>query len=141
AIEAGAFSAGTRGLVNRGAKWAGVVRGMRWVFCLAWMINPMIFIYAAQGMAEASFIFFFTGSILVFLRWCDSRRGALLPLMGLLAGLGCLCRVEMFGVTLLLGIAVVIRTVRWRVSWREVETAALMYALPALLMIMLWIGS
>jgi hypothetical protein len=140
-IEAAIFSAGTVVLFNSGLKWAGVVRGMRWVFCLAWMINPMIFIYAAQGMAEASFIFFFTSSILVFLRWCDSRRASLLPLMGLLAGLGCLCRVEMFVVTLFLGICVVVRTVRWRVSWREVETAALLYALPAILMIMLWVGS
>ena len=140
-IEAAIFSAGTVVLFNVGLRWAGVVRGMRWIFCLAWLFNPMIIIYAVQGMAEAMFVFFAVASILVFLRWCENRRGGLLPLMGILAGLGCLCRNEMFFLTAALGAGVVIRTIRWKVSWREVETVALMFALPALLMIMLWIGS
>jgi hypothetical protein len=140
-IEAAMFSAGTVVLLNSGLKWAGVVRGMRWIFCAAFAINPMIVVYAAQGMSEAPFIFFFVGSILVYLRWAESRRAALLPLMGILAGAGCLCRVEMFLVTLFIGVGVVLRSVRWRVSWREIETVALLYALPAILIIGLWIGS
>ena len=31
----------------------------------------------AQGMSEAPFMFFFVASILVFLRWCESRRAIL----------------------------------------------------------------
>ena len=35
-IEAAAFSAGSVALLNGGLRWAGVVRGMRLVLCLAW---------------------------------------------------------------------------------------------------------
>ena len=140
-ILASIFSAGTVVLINSGLRWAGVVRGMRWVFCLVWIVNPMTLIYATQGMSEAEFIFFAVAAILVFLRWCDSRRAALLPLMGILAGLGCLCRNEMIVLTVFMGVGVIVRSVRWRLSLREVETYALMFGLPALLMIMLWLGS
>jgi hypothetical protein len=140
-IEASIFSAGTVVLFNSGLKWAGVVRGMRWVFCLVWIANPMTMLYAAQGMAEAVFIFFVVASILVFVRWCESQRGALLPLMGILAGLGCLCRNEMLVLTFVMGIGVIVRSIRWKVSWREVETHALMFGLPAVLTIMMWLGS
>ena len=85
-IEAAAFSAGTVVLLNVGLRWAGVVRGLRVVLCLVWMINPMLAIYATQGMSEAVFIFFFFASILAFLRWCDSGRTSLLPLVGIHAG-------------------------------------------------------
>src|SRR5579863_4751399 len=64
-IEAALFGAGTVVLLNSGLKWAGVVRGMRWVICLVWVSNPMTVIYAAQGMSETPFIFFFIASILV----------------------------------------------------------------------------
>lgn len=140
-IEAAIFSAGTVVLFASGLRWAGVSRGMRWVFCLVWMINPMIVVYGIQGMAEAPFVFFIVASLLVFLRWCESRRAALLPLLGIVAGLGCLCRNEMFALTFFLGLGVIARSYRWRVSWREVETHALLFALPAVLMMGLWIGS
>jgi len=140
-ILASLFSAGTVLLFNNGLKWAGVTRGMRWIFCLVWMINPMVVIYASQGMSEAPFMFFAVASILVFLRWAETRRMSLLPLLGVVAGLGCLCRNEMILLTFVIGIGVIVRSYRWRVSWREIETHALLFGLPALLMAMLWIGS
>lgn len=140
-IEAAAFSAGTAVLINSGLRWAGVVRAMRWVFCLIWVVNPMTIIYAAQGMSEAMFVFFFTGSILVFLRWSENRRTSLLPLLGVLAGGGCLCRNEAFAVAFLLGVGVTVQAVRNGGRWREVETELLLYALPAVFVTMLWIGS
>ena len=143
AIEASIFSAGTVVLFNSGLKWAGVVRGMRWVLCAVWMINPMTVIYAAQGMSEALFVFFFVASILVFLRWAESGRGALLPLMGILVGLDCLCRVEAFFLAFAMGVGVIVMSIR-RLEpggWRRVETEALMFGLPVLLMVGLWLGS
>ena len=140
-IEASLFGAGTVVLLNSGLKWAGVVRGMRWVICLIWMANPMTIIYAAQGMSEAPFIFFFMASILVFLRWTESNRTSLLPLMGVLAGLGCLCRNEAFAVAFLMGVGVIAVAVRRRARWREIENVALLYGLPTLFVIMLWLGT
>jgi hypothetical protein len=140
-IESAAFGAGTVVLLNSGLKWAGVVRGMRWVFCAVWLLNPEMLFYDGSGMAEAPFIFFAFASILLFLRWCDSRRTALLPLLGVAAGLGCLCRIDMFPLAALLGAGVLVRSVHRGVSWREVETKVLLYALPAFFVVMLWIGS
>jgi hypothetical protein len=140
-IMAAMFGAGTVVVFNSGLKWAGVTRGMRWIFCAVWMINPMVVIYSAQGMSEAPFMFFAASSILIFLRWADSRRLALLPLLGITAGLGCLCRNEMLLLTFFIGVGIIVRSYHWRISWRQLETYALLYGLPAILMIMLWVGS
>ena len=140
-IEAAAFSAGTVVLFNSGLKWAGVVRGMRWILCFVWMVNPMIVIFATQGMSEAPFMFFFVASILVFIRWCESRRTSLLPLAGVLAGGAALCRDEALLVAFLMGIGVIVQSVRNGARWRQIETEALLYGLPALFVIGLWLGT
>jgi hypothetical protein len=140
-IMAAAFSAGTVVLLNRGLRWAGVVRGMRWVICLMWTLNPMIVLYAAQGMSEAPFMFFFVGSILVFLAWSENRRASLLPLLGVLAGGAALCRDEALVLAFVMGICVVVQSWRHGDGWRKVETEALMYGLPAILVISLWLGT
>ena len=140
-IEAALFGAGTVVLFNSALRWAGVVRGMRWVICILWMINPMIIIYSILGMGEGPFMFFLAAAVIVFLRWCESRRASLLPLCGILIGLSCLCRYEAFLVAVVLGVGIVMESARGRSGWRKVETEAIMYALPALLVVMLWIGS
>jgi hypothetical protein len=140
-IESAAFGAGTVVLLNVALRWAGVVRGMRWLICAAWVLNPEIALYNTSGMAEPLFIFFGFASALTLLRWCESRRSSLLPLLGVLVGLGCLCRVDMFGLALFVGGAVLVRSVRRGGSWRQVETRVLLYALPGILTVMLWIGS
>src|SRR5438132_6929712 len=140
-IEAAAFSAGTVVLLNVGLRWAGVVRGLRVVLCLVWMINPMLAIYATQGMSEAVFIFFFFASILVFLRWCDSGRTSLLPLVGILAGCAALCRIEAILVAFLIAYAVIVQSIQNGSKWRQVETEALLYLLPAVFVMGLWLVS
>jgi len=140
-IESAIFGAGTVILFNSGLKWAGVARGMRWVLCVVWLINPMTILYFTQGMSEGMFIFFFAASILVFLRWSESGRGVLLPLMGILVGLDCLCRNEAFVLALVMGVAVMVMAARRRGGWREIETTALLFGLPAFLVVMLWFGT
>lgn len=140
-IEAALFGAGTLVVLNSGLKWAGVVRPLRWVICLVWLSNPMTIIYAGQGMSETPFIFFFFASILIFLRWTESNRTALLPLMGVLAGLGCLCRNEAFSTAALIGVGVIVISIRRRTAFRETENAALLYGLPAVFVVLLWLGS
>jgi hypothetical protein len=141
-IEAAAFGAGTVVLFNVGLRWAGVIRPMRYIICAVWMINPMITIYSAQGMAEAPFMFFFVAATIVFLRWAESRRTSLLPLMGLLAGAAALCRNEALLFAFAMGVAVIVMSIRHKpAGWRQVETEALLYGLPCVLMIMLWLGT
>ena len=141
-IEAAAFGAGTVVLFNVGLRWAGVIRPMRYIICAVWMINPMITIFSAQGMAEAPFMFFFVAATIVFLRWAESRRTSLLPLMGLLAGASALCRNEALLFAVVMGIGVIVMSIRHRpAGWRQVETEALLYGLPCVLMIMLWLGT
>jgi hypothetical protein len=140
-IEAAAFSAGSMVLINVGLRWAGVVRGLRYVICAFWAINPMLIIFGVQGMAEAPFVFFFLAAMVVFMRWSESRRGSLLPLMGILAGCAALCRNEALLFAFALGVGVILQSFRNERNWRRVETEALMYGLPALLFIGLWIGS
>jgi hypothetical protein len=56
-------------------------------------------------------------------------------------GLDCLCRNEAFALALVMGIAVIVMAIRRRGGWREVETIALMFGLPAIMVIMLWLGT
>ena len=101
----------------------------------------MTALYAVQGMSEAPFIFFFVASIYTFLRWCETRRTVLLPLAGVLVGADCLCRNEALVIALLMGIGVIVQSIRDRGNWRQVETQALLFGLPALFVLMLWLGS
>ena len=101
----------------------------------------MTMLYATWGMAEAMFIFFALASVMVFLRWAETRRTALLPLLGVMAGLGGLTRMEFNALAVALGIAVAVKAVRRGASWREVETHVLLYALPGIFLVGLWIGS
>ena len=140
-IEAALFGAGTVVVINAGARWAGVMAPLRWLICLAWIANPMVLIYSTQGMSEAPFMFFFAASLLVFLVWSENSRPFHLPVMGTLAGLGCLCRNESLIVALVLGAGVIAIGVRRRESWGNIENSALMYALPAAFFVLLWLGS
>src|SRR5262249_10285540 len=138
---AAAFSAGSVALLNAGLRWAGVVRGMRLVLCLAWMLNPMLLAYAVQGMSEAEFIFFFIAAILVFLRWSANQRATLLPVIGILTGCAALCRVEALLLAIVMGYAVAMQSLQNGSKWRQVENEILLYLLPALFVIGLWLGS
>jgi len=140
-IVASACSAGTVVLFNSGLRWAGVLRGMRWVLCAIWVLNPMTLFYATSLESEPVLIFFAVATLVIFLRWAESRRAALLPLLGIVAGLACLSRVEAVVLALFVGGAVLARSFHRGVSWRELETTLLLYALPALFTFGLWIGS
>ena len=140
-IEAALFGAGTVVLINAGARWAGVVPPQRWLICIAWVANPMTLIYSTEGMSEAPFMFFFAASLLVFLVWTENRRASMLPLLGVLAGLGCLCRNEAFIVAFVLFIGVIAISIRRRESLGAIENAALLYALPAVFVALLWLGT
>ena len=140
-IEAALFGAGTVVLINGGARWAGVKAPLRWLICVAWVANPMVLIYATEGMSEAPFMFFFVASLLVFLMWTENPRPAYLPMLGVLAGLGCLCRNESLVIAFMLGVGVIAVSVRRRESLGKVENAALLYALPAAFFVLLWLGS
>lgn len=140
-IEAALFGAGTVVLINAGARWAGVVPPLRWLLCLVWIANPMVLIYSTEGMSEAPFIFFFVAAVLVFLAWTENPKASSLPLLGVLIGLACLCRNESFILIPLFLAGVIAISVRRRESIGAVENAALMYVLPAVFFVTLWLGT
>jgi hypothetical protein len=140
-VESALFGAGTVVLINLGLRRAGVIPPVRWLVLLVWIANPMTALYSAQGMSEAPFVFFVIASFLSFLRWTDSRKPGELAALGVLVGLGTLVRIEMIPVALAVGAGVLFCSLGRKVSWRQLETQMLLYALPAVFVLSLWIGS
>lgn len=140
-VQGALFGAGTVVLLNLGLRRAGVVMPARWLVLVAWLLNPMIALYAAQGMSEGPFVFFVIASFLSFIRWAESRRPAELAALGVLVGLGTLVRTEMILVAIVMGAGVFYCSLGRKVGWRQLETHTLLYALPALFVFGLWIGS
>jgi hypothetical protein len=140
-IEAALFGAGTVVLLNLGLRRAGVLLPVRWLVLVAWVANPMTAIYSVIGMSEGPFVFFIVASLFAFMRWADEQRPAQLALLAVLVGLGTLVRTEMVFLAFIMGIGVVYCSLGRKVSWRELETRALLYGLPVLLILGLWIGS
>jgi hypothetical protein len=140
-IEAAMFGAGTVVLLNQGLRRAGILPPVRWLVLAVWLANPMVALYSAQGMSEAPFIFFVVASLMSFLRWTETRSAGELAALGVLVGLGTLCRIEMVPMALLIGAGIVFCSLGRKVGWRQLETQLLLYALPALFVFGLWIGS
>ncbi len=140
-VQAALFGAGTVVLINLGLRRAGVIPPVRWLVLLMWIANPMTALYSAQGMSEAPFVFFAVASFLSFIRWTDSRKPGELAALGVLVGLGTVVRIEMIPVALAVGAGVLFCSLGRKVSWRQLETQMLLYALPAVFVLALWIGS
>ncbi|MDQ6846887.1 MAG: hypothetical protein M3019_04805 [Candidatus Dormibacteraeota bacterium] len=140
-VQAALFGAGTVVLINMGLRRAGVILPVRWLVLVVWLANPMIALYSAQGMSEGPFVFFVIASFLAFMRWTDTRHPGELAALGVLVGLGTLVRIEMVPVAMVIGAGVLACAIRRKVGWREIETTVLLYALPALFVFGLWVGS
>jgi hypothetical protein len=140
-VQAALFGAGTVVLINLGLRRAGAIAPVRWLVLLVWVANPMTALYSAQGMSEAPFVFFVVASFLSFIRWTDSRKPGELAALGVLVGLGTVVRIEMIPVALVVGAGVLFCSLGRKVSWRQLETQILLYALPAAFVLALWIGS
>jgi hypothetical protein len=140
-VEAALFGAGTVVLLNLGLRRAGVLMPIRWLVVLAWVGNPMIALYSVIGMSEGPFVFFVVASLLAFMRWADEGRPAQLALLAVSVGLGTLVRTEMVALALVLGAGVLYCSLGRKITWRELETRALLYVLPVLFIFGLWIGS
>ena len=140
-VEAALFSAGTVVLLNIALRRAGVMMPIRWAVLAAWVANPMTALYATEGMSEAPFIFFVVASISLFVLWTETKRSLHLALLGCAVGLGTLCRDEFAVLAVAIGVGIVFCSVGRGVSRRELETRALLYAMPALFFIGLWIGA
>ncbi len=140
-VEAALFGAGTATVLNLGLRRAGVVIPIRWLVVVAWVANPMTALYSVMGMSEGPFVFFVVASLLAFIRWSDEQRPGQLTLLAVVVGLGTLVRIEMAVLAVMFGVGVIYCSLGRKVSWRELETRALMYALPVLFIFGLWIGS
>lgn len=140
-IQAALFSAGTVVLLNGAFRRARVIPPLRWLLVIAWGLNPMILLYATQGMSEPEYCFFIIAAALRFMSWSEDGRAFDLVAAGLLMALGVLVRWEMVAIAAVLGGGIVLCSIARKRSWREIETNVLLYALPVAFSLFLWIGS
>jgi len=138
-VEAAAFSAGTAVLLNSALRELRVARPLRWLLYLAFVLHPMVIIYAIQGMSEAMFDFFVVGSLLGFLRWTRRGRAIDLTLAGAMVGLGSLVRYEILLVFVVLVCGVAIVAYSRSRSWRETETNLLLFGVPVAFLFGVWV--
>jgi hypothetical protein len=140
-VEAAVFSAGTVVVLNSALRRSDVPARARWAIVVTWAVNPMVVLYAVQGMSEAMYIFFIVSSFVLFLRWCETGAPVQLGAAGAMIGLGTLVRNEVIVVALALGIGAAIRSWRRGAPVRQVETELLLYGLPVVLCVAIFVGS
>ena len=129
-ISAAMVGAGTIVLLNIALRRCGVIMPVRYLVLLVWLANPEVAVYSAQGMSEGMGLFFMVALGLVFMKWCDTQSARDLTILGIVAGLNSLVREESVMLSVVIGLGVLICSFGRRVSWREIETRALLFGLP-----------
>ena len=113
---------------------------LRWLFVLAYVLNPMILVYSANGMSEAMFIFFLLLATYLFLRWSETKRTSFLVGLSFVVGAGLFVRYELWLFAFLIGLGIVALAVRRLAHYRQSETRVLLYLLPVAYGALLWFG-
>lgn len=129
-IQTAICGAGTAAVINAFFRNYGFRPPLRWLFVAAYVLNPMILFYNANGMSEAMFIFCLVTSSYLFLRWSETKRTSFLVGLGFVTALGIFVRYEMWLFAALMGIGVVAFAFRRLRNYREMETRIVLYALP-----------
>lgn len=132
------FGAGLLVVLDRSLISLGIERALRWALVAVFGLNPMIFFYAVNGMAESLYLFFLTLALALFVRWARHPHWHDLPLIGLAFAFGVLSRYEV-GVWLpLVLVAVVAILMRRRADVPQIESAILALVLPVGYALLLW---
>lgn len=113
-LQSAAFMAGCALLIRRIAFDRGVGAVWRWVAIVCFALNPMIIIYGASGMSEASMLFCLLWCVRRLLLWVDGQRISDLAWAGIALGVGYLTRYEMVpaacGAAVLVGVVTFLRS-------------------------------
>ncbi len=115
-------------------------RSLRYLLVASFLLNPMIFFYAINGMSEIIFVAFLLASTYYLLEWQVSKRITSLALLGVSLGLAFLVRYEAIFFTIVLAILIALYL------WREeraphttVEGVLFSFVAPSIYFVFLWI--
>lgn len=111
-IMSSAFMAGAVVQVTGIARDRGVPRYLTAAVAICFAIDPMIVMYAANGMSEAPYLFFLAWAIRRLIRWVDTDDVHELIVAGVALGLAYLTRYEAAAAALVTGIFVAALTYR-----------------------------
>lgn len=132
------FGAGLLVVLDRALTTLELDRALRWVLVAAFGLNPMIFFYAVNGMAEILYLFFLTLAMALFVRWASTPRWHDLPLVGFAFAFGVLSRYEVGAWLPLVLVAVVAVLMTRRVAVPQIEAALLAIVVPVGYALLLW---
>lgn len=122
----------------------GVARVPRLILTAAFAANPMILLYAANGMSEAPFLLFLILTVRHLMIWLDRGRAAALAATGVALALAYLTRYEAaaaaLGVMLLVGIVSFV-TARGRERWTSMVADLLIVGSPFVAVFVAWAGA
>ena len=140
-IETAGFGAGGAVVIGMLLRDVGVGRPMRLAMVVAWVTNPMVLLYSANGMSDITLMFFLLLTGLLLLRWLRQTRDVLLVGIGTTVALATFVRYEAIPFAIL--VFGVIAVSQW---WsgaprRELEARLLLYGLPVAFAVLFWIGA
>lgn len=143
-IVSAVFMAGAVGQIHRILDDVGVVRAPRLILTVAFAANPMVLLYAANGMSEAMFLFFLILTARHLMKWLDQRRVSALAAAGVALALAYLTRYEAaaaaMSVMLLVGVASFAAAGRHE-RWTSVLADLLIVGLPFVAVFVAWAGA
>ena len=140
-IETACFGAGSAVVVGRLLREVGVGRPLRLATVTAWVTNPMVLLYSANGMSDIILMFFLLLTGLLLLRWLRQPRDILLVGIGVTVATATFVRYEAIPFAIMVLVVIAVGQRRAGVSWREVEARLLLYGLPVAGAVLFWIGA
>lgn len=140
-LQSAAFMAGSALLIRQIAIDRGVGYVWRWLAVACFALNPMIAVYGASGMSEASMLFCLLWCGRHLLLWIDKQRIGDLGWAGIALGVGYLTRYEMIpaacGAAALVGAVTILRSPH-RSSISSALGNMMIVLFPAGLAVALW---
>lgn len=115
-------------------------KSLRYLFVASFLLNPIIFFYAINGMSEMIFIALLLASSYYLLEWQVSRRITSLALLGVSLGLAFLVRYEAIFFTIALAILIALHLRRQeRAPYTTVEGVLFSFVAPSIYFVFLWV--
>jgi hypothetical protein len=143
-IVSAVFMAGAVGQIHRILRDLGVVRAPRLILTAAFAANPMVLLYAANGMSEAMFLFFLILTARQLMIWLDQRRVGALAAAGVALAFAYLTRYEAAAAAM--SVMLVVGVASWTAASRRERSASmladlLIVGLPFVAVFLAWAGA
>ncbi len=140
-IETACFGAGSAVVISLLLRDVSIRWPLRLAMVAAWVINPMVLLYSANGMSDITLMFFLLLTGLLLLRWLRRPRDALLVGIGVTVATATFVRYEAIPFAIM--VLGVIAVSQWRsgAPRREMEARLLLYLLPVAFAVLCWIGA